>query len=225
MGNNIRAIAKFSEIIYLIDLLENGVLFFNTIKYFSEREKEEAYRFDSFEGCDLIYQTNYLKGINIDGIYLPFMESADPTRIRLSNKQHFTHVCCFSVIYDEPIIQNGSMKVFDERMLELGNGLVVSVKIKSFVQRIKDAIKNDKKIISSSIGLVEYIDEKTYSGELGAFRKVNRYSFQNELRIALEINSSDSYKIKLGNIQELFTRPIERSNIVNKVVGNKSIIS
>ena len=218
------AIAKFSEEQYLKEIITNEELFFNTINFFSKKEHQN-YRFDQYEGCDRIYQPSYIVNFKIDGRSFKFAKDGKPVKIRLSTTDYFTHICCFTIIKNVIIIRKKERKVFDPRLFNFGDHLILSLEIGKILSLIGKACKEDSNIEKYQISPVEYIDVKNHNGEWDVFHKPLKYKYQNEFRIAVKINTIESYKLKVPGFSKLFLGIQNKEKCINKVFNEEAIIS
>jgi hypothetical protein len=62
--------------------------------------------------------------------------------------------------------------------------------------------------------LVEYFDEKEYSGKVGRFRKRSIFGYQNEFRIAVEPGSGEPMKLAVGSLLDITSEvlPLSEAN-------------
>ena len=67
-------------------------------------------------------------------------------------------------------------------------------------------------------GLVGYVDERTYQGSMGVFRKRALFSYQSELRIAITPGADGPYRLPVGDLSDItITRPLAELNQVLRV--------
>jgi hypothetical protein len=211
---------KFSKNKYLFDLIDNGNLCFNPINYFrnSEKKELEKHRYDQYEGYDKIIQPKEIAKITIKGRDFPVDQNSNrPIAMDLSNGHDFTHLCCFTIIYDNPIKIDDKERIFNPKMFCFNDSLIfipVS-KLDIFMNKIVEFCNTEN--IKCEGKKVEYVDFKIFSGDLGIFKKDKFYEYQNEFRIALSLNRSDKHIINLGNLSDCVFGPIEKEKCINLV--------
>lgn len=211
------AIAKFSEKIYLEDIIENEELFFNTISYFSIKGKEDD-RFDQYEGFDRIYQPSYIVDLQLDGRSYNIVDSGIPIKMK-------TSIDPFTYFTNKIIKQKNERKVFNPKLFFFGNYFVIGTEIKTIFEIIDSACKADKNIVNYKMGPVSYSDIKKHNGEWDVFHKPLKFKYQNEVRIAIKINSNDPYRLKIPGLRECILGLVSQDECINKIIDDVAIIS
>ncbi len=218
------AIAKFSKKKFLKDILEKEELFFNTITYFSKKENEN-HQFDQYEGINKIYQSNNVVDLKLFDRHFKVKDNGKPIKIRLSSNNYFTHICCFTFFTNEIIEINGERKVFDPQLFEFGNYFIVGIDINEILKIISSACEIDKNIFKWEISPVTYYDVKKINGDWNIFCKPLKYRYQNEIRVAIAINSNKEFKLKVSGIKKYFLDLISKNECINKIIDDVAIIT
>jgi hypothetical protein len=195
---------KFHENRYINPFYEEGLIYMNTLPYF-QQIKDKQIRGDKCENLTSVLQPNKVKvlinGIEITDIISPITIYNSPDDL---NK--FTHV--FSMVS----LCNGDRtrkdnKIFDERVRNFGDMLVVIFNLKEFFNRLVKKLNYFKKngdILSFKMDRVFYININNYHGQMTAFHKVNEYSWQQEWRLAITaINVNNPFQFEIGNIADI----------------------
>lgn len=154
-----------------------GKLYMNTLKYFKQIEAKDPLRGDKSEGlceshpadmCQLFIQegSEWLPIKNLIG-QLRFDDPGD------------NDINIFSLY---AITEKNEDLLVDDRVLGFGDTAAIILQGDEFLIRVRNAF--EKKGWTYDHGLVDYVDKKTYSGQMGAFRKYSDLEFQSEFRIA-----------------------------------------
>jgi len=94
-----------------------------------------------------------------------------------------------------------------------GKHALILVNSDQFIRRIESTLKSQRIIAKAE--LVEYVDD-CYTGELGPFRKLKRFSYQSEWRLVCVDGPSRPRKIRIGSIRDISN--IIRSDEINKEI-------
>lgn len=190
------------NLLYLKDFVE-GRFFMNTNAFFSEKEKKGILsdgQFDKLEGTQTLLNSTEDVELVIDfteeeprilqGKRGEIEYRGTPIiNAKLSIKQPFNIYCMYSVWYGR---KNGLITKVDGRIkAELGEYFAIILDKEEFLNRVERAVKNLPYNLKSDIqyGFVNYIKtEKHPYVDLGIFKKDEKYMYQNEFRIALELD-------------------------------------
>jgi hypothetical protein len=212
---------KFSrEKAHLVDLVENGRVYVNTSGFFSECENNAVGQFDKFEMASSYHQ-NDGASIEIAGrkfkIAAPFcMKEGTP---------EYSHIFCLYVLSDDSISRSTEGKVFDERLWdEFGEYFVLIHNAKAFMERLDSKIRELG--LRYKADYVQYFCPTTYDGGVGAFRKRDTFSHQEEFRVA--IDKPDTLgpidELYLGNLSEIVYGPVHRSLSKNSISNGQVVL-
>lgn len=201
-NNSIHFFIKFGNEVDMLDLLNNGSIYFNSIEYFQKLEEKEI-RGDPYEGTFRI--KNHKKSENLK-LEIKFPDS-DKTftiyPVDLHIRSYYSEIkgnmyCLFSVTSTD--VENRKNFSIDKRLTEFGSHMVVITKPEKFAKNIFKELK--KLQIDFEYGLVEYYDKNKINGDLTFFDKPKMYDYQKEFRIFLKRNSNEPLKISIGSIKE-----------------------
>jgi hypothetical protein len=193
---------KFGSKENLLNLMNEGEIYFNTIDYFTKIEDD--FRGDIFEGASRILQgknitkmvfTNSL-GQSIDLCTGGYQVNYLIDRPKWPNKP--THLYCLYMLedknyrFDEPVI--------DERNIKFGNYALV-IDPEEFINLISSELNNRK--IKWKADNIEYVDINTVEDDYNIFKKPESYGYQNEYRFALATEESGPLKIRIGSLKKV----------------------
>lgn len=187
---------------YLMDFVR-GRFYMNTNILFSEMEKESLLtnaQFDRLEGTDtilnstedieLVMDFSEEKPRILQGIRGSFEYTGAPIiNAELGTDKPRNIYCLYSIWHG---YKNNVITKVDERILNgLGEYFAIILNKEEFLNRVKKAVDKIPYKLKSDIqyGFVNYIDTKHEPYiELGPFRKDKKFIYQNEFRIALELD-------------------------------------
>ncbi|TKB47365.1 hypothetical protein FCL40_16060 [Ferrimonas sediminicola] len=204
--------------------MQKGLLYMNSLEYFSTLEDEEniALRVDEKEKIFGILRA----GSNDKFFSTISLRVGDGKEIDLGSdailtadfpRPKNTMIFCMGALSDD---ENGRMpgevddKVhFDPRFLEFGSHILIITEPREFGERISVAISNNKnlfgsKLFNSGCGLVKYEQLEKYSGPIGLFIKDEKYSWQLEYRVAFGaedncLNTGGALEFNIGDISDI----------------------
>ena len=179
-------------------------MYMNTLPYFRGIEDNHL-RGDPFDSVDEIQRgkEGYLtlpnrKKLTITNFELRLGPNA-PDKINL--------FCMYAL---RP--QHGTYPV-PERNFEFGSHALVIFNVPQFFEKIKNTL--EKRNINLKGHLVEYIDDE-HIGEVGIFKKLNRFSYQSEWRLVTMQGIGQPTKWNIGSIKDI-SFIVESNNINNKL--------
>ena len=207
--NIIRLIIKFISNEHVDSFVKNGMLYMNTLNYFKELEdNSNSLRADIHEGLSATYDPAKI-----------IIKLGQHTLNGLTDKVDFwfddlLNVNIFSLtsITDYDLIESNCKMTLSKKFIEFGDKAIVfaGYKINDLFNRMKMAIKNDTNLIpidgQKICGKkVDYVNRFEYHGEMGPFRKFDKYSWQMEWRLAVKHAKQYNlpYKLFLGNISDI----------------------
>ena len=196
---------------HLIDFIENGHIYINTIKYFSNCKDEDYGQSDKLEMITSYHQ-NKNASININGRKFKIVK---PFSLR-EGEADYTHIFCFYTLSNESISHTDKDKIFSEQLWnEFGEYFIFIHDAHSFMKRLDKKLKELN--IHYKADYVEYFCPHTYEGKVDIFQKRNIYSHQEEFRIA--INKPNYIKpitdLYLGNLSDIAYGPIYKDDSKN----------
>lgn len=99
--------------------------------------------------------------------------------------------------------ESAASTLVDPRNRAFGDTFAALIQFDEFMRRVKAAVLNtDQELLYN---LVEYVDEGSYSGQMGIFKKDSCFAYQSEFRIALVPGVGVPYKLRIGNISDIVT--------------------
>lgn len=193
MEDDVISIIKFGEKKYINELYENGTVFMQRLYNYQKIEHTEIG--DKNEGITHLFQANQVKSFTINGTEI---EPIGSIKILESNSYNPFVYCTYAL--RESHFKNG-INCIDKRCLEFGDAALLITDIDKFYSLLKNAITEEDGLYSN---LVSYVDEKTYNGNMGIFKKLNNYKHQSEHRIVLESScKSQNIKLNVGSLKEI----------------------
>jgi hypothetical protein len=176
---------------YILQLYSEGLLYMNIPRYFQEIEGDEL-RGDPFDSVDEVHRGNMSK------IALPngteFEGNEWDLGIHSKEEEQINIFCMYA------LRPSAGTFPLDEKNFEFGDYALVVTNVPEFMNRIAAHLKSQR--IRSKLGLVEYVDE-AYTGEIGRFRKRDRYAFESEWRVVCHDGPGRPRIIRIGSIQDI----------------------
>lgn len=187
------------------DIQKNGTLWMNPIDTFQKIENK--IKRDKNENLTTLLQAKKSR-IKIDGVEFELVpDSQVGLYIPKEDKYKFSHIFCMAGFYSDTELR-ADMKIFDASLLKHGNTILVIHNVGEFIKRLKksiDIIKWKNPNIKLSTDRVEYINENTYHGEMGPFKKFSSYKHEQEWRIGISgvTGLTSPFILKLGSIEDI----------------------
>lgn len=180
-----------------IEQFAQGLLYMNTLKRFVEIETSSL-RKDSHEGTSYMLRGDgAILHKKIDGQSRPIAEICGPIRSRQPDTLNVNVFCMYA-------LRESASDVFvDPRNFDFGDTFAILVDFDEFMKRVK--------VKATALGtgqelqwdLVEYVDESSYEGPVGIFKKVSSFSYQSEFRIALHPGTGAVLRFDVGNLSDI----------------------
>jgi len=196
---NVIASIKFGSYDNIMDMLDNGTIYCNTLDYFKKIE-DGFVRGDAHEGTVRI--TNFPKDSKIT-IHLADRDIELKTarlQLREAYQDVPANVYCFTVITVEEIVKAGSLKL-DKKNCEFGTHFILIKDNKQFFERLHQAFRKAGLIFET--GFITYYDKEAEEGELGLFHKSHEFAYQKEFRILIQNHERKTIKIHLGSLRDI----------------------
>jgi len=198
------ALVKFGKREHLLQLRDKGLLYMNNLPYFWEIEDKEC-RSDPFDGVDIVARGHKAELFLPNGSKVPIEFTDWVLRGHPLEPEKINIFCMYAL---RP--SAGTFPV-DERNLQFGDHALVVPNPQHFIDRIDSHLKSHG--INGEAGLVEYVDDE-YTGEVGPFRKLDRFAYQSEWRLVCYGGPGDVRKIWIGSIRDIST--IMLTNEINE---------
>lgn len=202
MLNNI--FCKFGRKVDMEALFNKGELYLQTLETFRRLEDKE--RGDKYEGAVKMRSdengkmtlTNKETGESID------LDITESKLIERHSGISGLHIyCVYCLVFEDHEGKRLGMNFGDEIINGFGDHVVVILDTHSFMKRVKAAVEGlGFKLMS---GRVEYLEFCDYSGEIGPYRKEQRFSHQKEFRIVVmgEGRPEGPLKFSIGSLEDI----------------------
>lgn len=214
--DSVLALFKFGERKYIEPFVSEGLLYMNTLEYFTKLEAETVRR-DANEGVASIHQPHRVRiGFkkNIEDPYTLIGPLAGPVLFRGRDSLLPNVFCMFG------LRASAAIPLVDPRNFKFGDTAVLLKDGSEFLRRAKQAALDSGH--EMKYHMVEYVDETSYCGEMGPFRKCSAFSYQSEVRLALLPGIGGPYKLRLGDLSDIvaLTCPLTDINHHIKILSS-----
>lgn len=195
MEHTIKVFFKLGSEENILDLLENGTIYMNTIEYFRKVEDSEL-RGDKYEGVSRII--NSLPGtFKIPGIEREF--NYIKMHLRESHKEVIGNIYSLYAISSKGF-PNPLEFEFDKRNLRFGTHCLVIKNLPLFFKKIeKELKKNNYKFHHN---FVDYYDKDEVNRKITLFEKPLEFEYQKEFRFYVEDYGMKPIKIQIGSLKK-----------------------
>ena len=103
----------------------------------------------------------------------------------------------------------------DKRNIAFGDAFVLVLNTQAFINRVAEAAESAG--LKLDLGVVEYFDAKTYSGEVGPFRKSAEFSHQQEFRFAISPGGVGPIRLVLGDLSDITSSVHDLADINERI--------
>lgn len=225
---NYIGLLKFGKKEHMEALYNEGLLYMNTFDYFINLEDNGDGRADKYEATTLYYA-----GDGVDDIKLTLGSGDDKITLSreggtlsiamITDQPTYSHLYSMTAIDTKWALENDLL--LDERNFVDGKDYVVIIHdCNKFIERLTNKLNENKG--NSKLSFIEYIDEHNYSGQMGCFRKFDKFSYQNEWRCAVLQNGiKEPITITLGSLADIAFTPRNKREFyeMNAKIGNIAI--
>lgn len=225
---NYIGLLKFGKKEHMEALYNEGLLYMNTFDYFINLEDNGDGRADKYEATTLYYA-----GDGVDDIKLTLGSGDDKITLSreggtlsiamITDQPTYSHLYSMTAIDTKWALENDLL--LDERNFADGKDYVVIIHdCNKFIERLTNKLNENKG--NSKLSFIEYIDEHNYSGQMGCFRKFDKFSYQNEWRSAVLQNGiKEPITITLGSLADIAFTPRNKREFyeMNAKIGNIAI--
>ncbi len=225
---NYIGLLKFGKKEHMEALYNEGLLYMNTFDYFINLEDNGDGRADKYEATTLYYA-----GDGVDDIKLTLGSGDDKITLSreggtlsiamITDQPTYSHLYSMTAIDTKWALENDLL--LDERNFADGKDYVVIIHdCNKFIERLTNKLNENKG--NSKLSFIEYIDEHNYSGQMGCFRKFDKFSYQNEWRCAVLQNGiKEPITITLGSLADIAFTPRNKREFyeMNAKIGNIAI--
>ena len=225
---NYIGLLKFGKKEHMEAFYNEGLLYMNTFDYFINLEDNGDGRADKYEATTLYYA-----GDGVDDIKLTLGSGDDKITLSreggtlsiamITDQPTYSHLYSMTAIDTKWALENDLL--LDERNFADGKDYVVIIHdCNKFIERLTNKLNENKG--NSKLSFIEYIDEHNYSGQMGCFRKFDKFSYQNEWRCAVLQNGiKEPITITLGSLADIAFTPRNKREFyeMNAKIGNIAI--
>lgn len=197
-GIQVVSVMKFGDRRYLTALRDEGLLYCNPLSFFRDSLTDRVRR-DKRDGISMSLLPRDVTSITIsnpEGTTVLTPENGLIGRVDIHDGGPEPNLYCMCAVRANALPWKP-----DPRLFEFGACLLVITDLDKFHERLHAAVK--AKGIGLRVGLVEYVDSTTFSGELGLFRKFSEFAFQSEVRFAFDPGSIKPIELRLGSLSDI----------------------
>ncbi|SFC84106.1 hypothetical protein [Spirosoma endophyticum] len=191
-------------------LYEKGEVYINTIDFIRECDQNED-RSDtqdgistrSFLGAVKVKLCDIGQDINKDGISLDGING-----VMVTDSDEKGNIYCLNGIYSEHLMDERNDLEFNTKTF--GKSLILIHSPQKFIDRILETLKN-KGYENVKYNRVSY-HSNDYSGQIGFFKKHEKFKHQNEFRFFIPNKQNEPIKIYIGPLNDIAT--IENNDLL-----------
>jgi hypothetical protein len=208
-SDRVLALFKFGRRAH-IEQFVDGCLYMNALRYFVGFESNAA-RHDSRETQRFWMQPGLVTfSVKTNGEFSPISGLDGPIAFSKPEDLNINVFCMYA------LRASVAKNLVDPRNLEFGDSFAVLTDGDEFLRRVRGAAEQAS--LALEIGMVEYVNERDYQGEIGIFRKSSMFAYQSELRFALKPGTGAPYQLDVGDLTDItFTGPMSDLNQLLKV--------
>jgi len=203
------AFLKFGKREHMQALRDRGTLYMNTLSHFAKLENDQ-HRGDRDEGLTRIIQpseggtltiTDNKTGKVLKGSFETGgdFQLAEPLRIGGFGPEHNIY-SFFTIAKRHGFLHLPIMEDYCKEFPEADSFALIR-KPSEFIPKVLDALRK-LPVREITWGMVEYPDFKTYSGEVGPFRKDIRFAYQKEFRFAITSPTGKPVVVEIGDLSD-----------------------
>ncbi len=133
--------------------------------------------------------------IRVDGDFQPIKHLTGQIKFTSGKLEDFNLFCLFALTTES------FSYLSDERIQGFGDSALTFLNGDEFLGRLRKRLKEEDLAFESA--LVEYVKKEEFHGKMGPFRKLETYSYQNEVRIFVQGNCSGPLKINIPSIEDI----------------------
>jgi hypothetical protein len=193
-SDRVLGVLKFGALQH-IEQFAHGLLYMNTLKYFVEVEASSL-RGDLHEGTShMLRGDGAVLDIEVDGQFKSIGEIRGPIRHRQPDILNVNVFCMHA------LRESASGIFVDPKNSDFGDTFAILKDFDEFMNRVKVAALGTGQTLQWD--LVDYIDETSYEGPVGIFKKVSSFSYQREFRIALLPGKGAAFPFDVGDLSDI----------------------
>lgn len=195
-SNRVLCLFKFGERKHIDELVREGHLFMNTLKFFREREIKDLLRSDKHEGASHCMQA---EGATLrmkqDDTWVDIGTIRDQI-LASDGSEEITNVFCMYAFREKAATEK-----IDPKNFGFGDTYAAVTDGDEFLRRVRRA--EEREGLTLKHDLVEYVDRSTYNGNLGVFRKFSEFAYQSEFRISVVSGLKGPYSLRVGDLSDI----------------------
>jgi hypothetical protein len=193
-GNRVLGMFKFGARDHM-EQFAQGLLFMNTVDHFVKVETSSL-RMDSHEGTSHVVRGDgAILSIKVGEKFETVGEMKGPIRLQPDSLKDVNVFCMYA-------LRESVLDTFvDPRNFDFGDTFAMLTDFDEFLRRVRAAAPGTGQELQSD--LVDYIDELSYLGPVGIFKKALGLSYQSEFRLALLPGTGAARKFHVGNLSDI----------------------
>lgn len=223
--STLHILLKLGQKEHMNALYEKGEIYMQTASYFRSIEENADGRGDKHECVSEYYSANSLNNNKFTLIHPKFapieLSKEDGTRFVTIDYHCPDKTNIYSLCYTNfNIIKSKNSIISDLNFADEKDYVVLIHNPKEFISRILKEINKTTPFAYAS--KVEYIDECNFGGEVGFFKKFQKYEHQSEFRIVAQFNDSAVRKFYIGSISDIAIHPISKEDFLKIKINIKN---
>ncbi len=168
-----------------------GLLYMNTLEYFRNCEGISK---DKNEGTK-----NILQGKRIKVVMFPHSNQA-PFSVNLDSLQSTHSLDLMKNVFCMHAVSEDNLILDEENFKCSTHALIIFNPIK-FLSQL--SVAADKIPIKLQYGFVQYVDKKTYHGDMGCFKKFDEFKKESEFRILCTQGTGKPYELYIESLEDI----------------------
>ncbi len=200
--NPILGLIKFGAAAHLRELCLQGRLFMNALNYFRQLNDDPA-RGDGDEGLMYCYQPSRTAvEVRAKGTWQRVGGIVGPIKCREGNGTNGNLFCMFALRASHAVaFAEARRPLIDERNRAFGDSAVVITDVDEFLRRV--TVATEREGLRLYARPVNYVNQHSYHGPMGFFRKFSDYSYQSEFRLLVKPGCTGPRSLELGSIEDI----------------------
>jgi len=201
----IATLIKFGSYENICLLRDEGEIYMNTLPYFRGIE-DDGLRGDQFD-CVNEIQRGTKGHVVIPNTGKRIEISKFELRIGPDNPEQINLYCMYALraLRDSYPIH--------EKNFRFGSHALIILNADKFMDKVRVAMRENR--MNGKGNLVDYLDHN-HTGDVGPFKKLNKFSYQSEWRLVCNNGDGKPRKLIIGPINDI-SRLVETQNINNEV--------
>ena len=193
---------KFGSKKNILDLYENGTIYFNSIDYF-QRLEEQGLRGDNYEGTTNITNLHENDKYKLK-IIIPETDEEKSINLSKFHQREFLqeikgNLYSLYSLREKDIIGIDNFKV-DKKTKEFGSHFIIIKNTSKFIELICTELKKNR--LEYCAKHVEYYEKERINGDISLFHKSMEFEYQKEFRIILYNREIEPKIIQIGSLKD-----------------------